>query len=452
MNAMVNRIHDDRGPTVVTNSTPTAHELIARHRTGGQIDHGALARELAAEARRARDPESFVRGVLDALGIDDRRAVADRLVGALGAEGLDALVNTASGQYALAALYGEAGPEARQVLEAHQRGLDFCPACDYAGLYLAQHRPDSAPAAGPSASAARDQLLLDLTQIALSIAGIFDPTPISDGIDGVISLGRGDFVGALISGISMIPYAGDLAKVGKLRKFADAIAAAVDLAKVDPAFARQVEPALRSIRAALDGVSLDGLPSLVREPLARMRSKLDEFANITQVGVAASRVSDTVGRNTVTWTLDAAGRPVRAEATLREVFPNATRASSEVSAQSAAAATGVAGDAGGHVIGHRFVLDQGSRNLFPQNAQFNNSAYRVMENEWADWVRQGREVRVEITLHRGDGNVRPDRVEVSYEVIDPASGRVVYDNSTVFANQAGQTFNRVPSAQMRDFR
>lgn len=451
MNAMVDRIQDG-GATRGGDLTPTPRELIARHTAAGRVDTAALARDLGSEARLARDPESLVRGVLDALGPDDRRTVADATVAALGTPGLDALARTGGGQWALSALYAEAAPVTQDALQAHQRGLDFCPACDYAGLHLAQSRTVEVPTTAAAPSASRDELLLDLAQIALSIAGIVDPTPISDGIDGVISLGRGDFVGALISGISMIPYAGDLAKVGKLRKFADAIEAAVDLAKVDPAFARQVEPALRQIREALDGVPLDGLPSIVREPLERMRGKLDEFANIGQVGVAASRVSDTVGRNTVEWTLDAGGRPVRAEATLREVFPNATRASSETSAQSAAAATGVAGDAGGHLIGHRFVLDQGSRNLFPQNAQFNNSAYRVLENEWADWVRQGREVRVEISLDRSGGNVRPDRIEVSYEVVDPATGRVVYDNSTVFANQAGQTFDRVPNAQMPNFR
>ena len=69
-------------------------------------------------------------------------------------------------------------------------------------------------------------------------------------------------------------------------------------------------------------------------------------------------VTSKVGKNEVTWKLDAEGYPVRAEGDLREVFSNATRSASETKAQGEAADRGQAGDVGGHIVGHRFVLDQ----------------------------------------------------------------------------------------------
>lgn len=154
-----------------------------------------------------------------------------------------------------------------------------------------------------------------------------------------------------------------------------------------------------------------------------------------------------VGRNEATWTLDAQGRPVRAEATLKEVFTDLERSSAETRAQGEAADRGIEGDHGGHIIGHRFVKDQGLDNLFPQNGDFNISAYKTLENEMADWVEAGAEVRVTVDL-LGGGD-RPVKVRVSYEVLSAVSRDVVYENNVLFRNQADQTFDRTPSSDMK---
>lgn len=55
--------------------------------------------------------------------------------------------------------------------------------------------------------------------IVADLAGIFDPTPISDSAGLLLSLGQGDFLGAALSLGSFIPYAGDaLAKPLKIAK------------------------------------------------------------------------------------------------------------------------------------------------------------------------------------------------------------------------------------------
>lgn len=165
---------------------------------------------------------------------------------------------------------------------------------------------------------------------------------------------------------------------------------------------------------------------------------------------ATTQTTAHVGDNTVTWTNDSQGRPIRAEADLSEVFTDIDRSPAETDAQGEAADRGIEGDQGGHLIGHRFVKDQGLKNLFPQNGNFNVSAYKTLENEWADWIESGKEVRITVDL-TPKGQDRPDRVRVSYEVVDPASGDVVYDQRVTFRNQAGQHYDRIPRADMANY-
>lgn len=153
--------------------------------------------------------------------------------------------------------------------------------------------------------------------------------------------------------------------------------------------------------------------------------------------------------NNATWTVDDQGRPIHAEGTLRTVFSKIERSDAETDAQGAAADRGVEGDQGGHVFGHRFVTDQGLKNLFPQNGNFNMGAYKTLENEWAAWVDKGMDVQISIDLSPRNVD-RPDRVRISYDVIDPADGSRVYDQRVSFENRAGQHYDRVDGPQMDD--
>jgi hypothetical protein len=162
---------------------------------------------------------------------------------------------------------------------------------------------------------------------------------------------------------------------------------------------------------------------------------------------AAPSVTRSYGKNTATWFKDEQGRTVRVEADLKESYTGLKRGADEVKAQKAAAAMGEEGDAGGHMVGHRFMGDQGEKNLFPQEGNFNNSAYKKMENELADWTRQGKEVKLNISMDP-PGADRPDIVSVQYDVVDPASGKIVYSNAQDFENDVGQTFQRVTAKDM----
>lgn len=162
-------------------------------------------------------------------------------------------------------------------------------------------------------------------------------------------------------------------------------------------------------------------------------------------------VQGTAGRNVVEWTVDEDGFTTKATMVLKELFTGAKRSSAEARAQGAAGAAGADTDVGGHIVGHRFTLDQGGVNVFPQDGSFNNSAYKVLENEWADWIKNGKEVRATVELVRPPGSARPTEIRIDYEVIDPATGNVVYDNVEVFGNTANDTFVRVKSADMANY-
>ncbi len=246
---------------------------------------------------------------------------------------------------------------------------------------------------------------------------------------------------------------------GQLLELARSESGTQALADLDGALAQAPVPLDTQAQRLRLGDALDRSPHPVdANPLgASSASQPPEpflsFGALSQIfpaRVETTRTTERIGDNTVTWTNDSQGRPVRAEADLSEVFEGIERSDAETDAQGEAADRGIEGDQGGHLIGHRFVKDQGLKNLFPQNGNFNVSAYKTLENEWADWIENGKDVHIVVEL-TPKGQDRPNHVRVAYEVTDPATGQVVYDQRVTFRNEAGQHYERVPRADMADY-
>lgn len=131
---------------------------------------------------------------------------------------------------------------------------------------------------------------LDLGQVALDIIGIFEPTPFADLTNAGISVLRGDFKGAGISAAGALPYLGDLAKAGKLGRWAQTVSNAVSLALSNSRVAQQLSPHLARVAQVIDRIPtsvLERLPRDVRAKLSGIRSQIAAIS--TPVGRLVER-------------------------------------------------------------------------------------------------------------------------------------------------------------------
>ncbi|MBD8514662.1 DNA/RNA non-specific endonuclease, partial [Photobacterium sp. CAU 1568] len=102
------------------------------------------------------------------------------------------------------------------------------------------------------------------------------------------------------------------------------------------------------------------------------------------------------------------------------------------SRQTAVGKEGLDTDVGGHIQACRYGGTCDRYNLFPQDKNFNNSAYKRWENEINRALQNGDNVgSVKVRLNRADpNNPRPDSLEVEYQI----NGRTY---TKEFENQAG---------------
>jgi len=124
------------------------------------------------------------------------------------------------------------------------------------------------------------ELYLDLAQLGLDIVGIAEPTPFADGSNGIVSLFRGDWLGAGLSALSIVPYVGDLAKLGKLGKWASTVTNVIEAAGKSEKFASVVRPVLSQIGKGIDSIPdavLSKLPKSAQDALSSLKSKIDDF-------------------------------------------------------------------------------------------------------------------------------------------------------------------------------
>ena len=198
-------------------------------------------------------------------------------------------------------------------------------------------------------------------------------------------------------------------------------------------------------RAGYTRMLLDGTPPADTVRIEEDVAGRDVTGIVTETGSGET--------NKVVWTLDETGRPLSADATLTWEPSSQGRDSDRIegNAQSRFRTdNGMkgSGDDVGHLIAYRFVNGHGPVNMFPQESHFNQRVFAGMEQEWSDWLAEGMEVRIEIDLAPGNTR-RPDQVRVDYAVIDPATGKPVYDPTLiVFDNEAGQVFDRIARSDM----
>jgi hypothetical protein len=140
----------------------------------------------------------------------------------------------------------------------------------------------------------------------------------------------------------------------------------------------------------------------------------------------------------VKWAVNKSGVAVACKAILTEVHVGAKRSSKEKSAQLKSGKSGKKGDQGGHIVGHRFIGEHGLLNMFPQNARFNVSDWKVMENEWARKIGEGYGIELAIFFTDYVG-VRPSTISVKWSTYDIATDKTVEKFTEKFTNTKHQT-------------
>jgi hypothetical protein len=129
------------------------------------------------------------------------------------------------------------------------------------------------PANQDSLTPEQQVLLLDLTQIALDVAGIFEPTPFADLTNASISAARSDWTGAGISLLGTIPYVGDAAKAGKFPRYLKTVERVIAEAQVSASFMRVARPLLLRVYRHIDTVQAF-VPAAARNRFMALRGNL----------------------------------------------------------------------------------------------------------------------------------------------------------------------------------
>lgn len=117
-------------------------------------------------------------------------------------------------------------------------------------------------------------IVLDVTQFTLDIVGIFEPTPFADSTNAMISIGRGDWIGAGISAISVVPYVGDLAKAGKFSRYVVSFEKMMQQVKTDGKFSVYMAPVLSNLRTMMVKLDIGMVPSAARQAVLKVRQTL----------------------------------------------------------------------------------------------------------------------------------------------------------------------------------
>ncbi len=265
------------------------------------------------------------------------------------------------------------------------------------------------------------RLSLDLAQIAFDIAGLVDPTPISDGAGTILSLVRGDWWGAGLSAVSMVPYIGDLAKAGKFPRYLKSVENAVAVARRSTEAANILAPVMVRVKQALDL-----LPARGGQNLMALRKSVDDFLALRKLKVARSVLPD-ISKQFSFRRFQANGYEYH-EAAGRLGIPGKVRQHRSPSAQSNLS-SGL-GDDAGHLIGNRFGAPGGAENLGLQNWRANRyGSFKQLENHWAARLKEGTGIEVKVQDMYKVGEARPIARKVEWTEIGP-NGNVTHEKLT----------------------
>lgn len=87
-------------------------------------------------------------------------------------------------------------------------------------------------------------------------------------------------------------------------------------------------------------------------------------------------------------------------------------------------------DDGGHLIANRFCGSGEADNLIPEDKSVNRGGYKSLENQWADALKAGKDVHVDIEPVYHGNSKRPDIIMGNSEIGDESGKRKDYFSMT----------------------
>jgi hypothetical protein len=179
----------------------------------------------------------------------------------------------------------------------------------------------------------------------------------------------------------------------------------------------------RAVGGAVGGGGLDLARQGADIYIFHSRTHLDGGELATSVGAGAllggaSSVGTrrVVVRNGYRYTFDSRGRPHRVEGWLvsNPAQGRNQRAQLAAGGEDRRPKT----DQGGHWVGRRFDGPLDDFNHFAQDGNFNNGAYKRLENKWQKSLDAGKPVSVEIKADYPGSSLRPSEIHVVYKIGD----------------------------------
>lgn len=172
-----------------------------------------------------------------------------------------------------------------------------------------------------SLSAEQRDIILDLGQLTLDVAGIFDPTPVADLTSAVVSVVRGAWSAAAISLVATVPFWGDLAKLGSLPRYVEIVERAIRAARQDRRFAAVLRPLLHALDDVLARVPLDAVSTSVQGAMRRLRRLIADYAPASaNASARIDRLTEQLLQRVLGSTVNVAAVPRRNARTLVEFF------------------------------------------------------------------------------------------------------------------------------------
>jgi len=270
-------------------------------------------------------------------------------------------------------------------------------------------------------------LALDLSQLCFDVAGIADPTPASDGTSVLISLHRGRWFDAAISGVSMIPYVGDLAKAGKIPHYLKTLEDTIALARQSRETARLLTPVVSRLARLLEL-----FPASAPTQIGQLRMLVAQFLRENRAASAVAPGLPDISSH-FRFRKYTAGSCQIVEGSGRLGIPGKVKQHRDRAAQQALSRG--TGDHAGHLIGNQFGAPGGGLNLGLQNANLNTYAprreqhwagqggsYLKREKAWEEKLKNGYGFEVRVRDRYRGGEDRPIARHVEWTEIDPYGG------------------------------